>query len=199
MDDGSTDGSREIIQGYGERIVPVLKENGGQASAFNAGFASSTGEIVIFLDADDYLAPEAAQRVAESWRPGLSKIQYLLEVVNEKGEGKGQVEPFDRKLPNGDLRDLILSQGLYASPPTSGNAFDRDALNRILPMPEKEWRICADGYIIMLTPLLWRGALLVRDPRQLPDTRFQSLRDGEAGPQQGALLCRTRTYRNKSC
>ncbi len=39
VDDGSTDDSRKIIESYGERIKPVLKENGGQASAFNAGFS----------------------------------------------------------------------------------------------------------------------------------------------------------------
>src|SRR5262249_16939261 len=38
VDDGSTDGSREIIAAYGDRVRPVLKANGGQASAFNAGF-----------------------------------------------------------------------------------------------------------------------------------------------------------------
>ena len=43
VDDGSVDHSREIIQGYGGRIQPVLKENGGQASALNAGFAASRG------------------------------------------------------------------------------------------------------------------------------------------------------------
>jgi len=43
VDDGSTDNSREIIAGYGDRIIPVLKENGGQNSAFDAGFAASAG------------------------------------------------------------------------------------------------------------------------------------------------------------
>lgn len=37
VDDGSTDDSREILASYGERILTVLKENGGQASSFNAG------------------------------------------------------------------------------------------------------------------------------------------------------------------
>ena len=41
VDDGSTDNSREIIAHYGNHIIPILKENGGQASAFNAGFAAS--------------------------------------------------------------------------------------------------------------------------------------------------------------
>ncbi len=53
VDDGSTDNSCEIIAGYGDRIIPILKENGGQASAFNAGFAISTGEWIALLDSDD--------------------------------------------------------------------------------------------------------------------------------------------------
>lgn len=53
VDDGSTDKSREIIANYGDRITPVLKENGGQASAFNTGLATSKGEIIIYLDSDD--------------------------------------------------------------------------------------------------------------------------------------------------
>ena len=43
VDDGSSDGSQDIILGYGARIKPIFKENGGQASAFNAGFAASRG------------------------------------------------------------------------------------------------------------------------------------------------------------
>ena len=48
VDDGSQDSSQEIIGSYGNQIVPVLKENGGQASAFNEGFRVSQGEIVMF-------------------------------------------------------------------------------------------------------------------------------------------------------
>src|SRR5712692_1029705 len=66
VDDGSTDNSREIIAGsYGSRIVPVLKENGGQASAFNAGFAVSRGEVVFFLDSDDMLLPRSEEHTSE--------------------------------------------------------------------------------------------------------------------------------------
>src|SRR5262249_35043848 len=57
VDDGSTDGSRSVIQGYAKRLVVVSKANGGQASAFNAGFAKSRGEIICFLDADDVFLP----------------------------------------------------------------------------------------------------------------------------------------------
>ena len=59
VDNYSSDGSREIIAGYGNRIGVILKEEGRQISSFNRGFAASRGGIVIFLDADDYLAPDA--------------------------------------------------------------------------------------------------------------------------------------------
>ena len=62
VDDGSTDGSREIIESFADRIVPVIKANGGHGSALNAGFDASRGEIVMFLDADDELLPKPLSR-----------------------------------------------------------------------------------------------------------------------------------------
>src|ERR687892_2224498 len=47
VDDGSTDDSRAVIGRYRDRVVTVLKENGGQASAFNAGFKHASGSAVI--------------------------------------------------------------------------------------------------------------------------------------------------------
>jgi len=52
VDDGSTDESRNVLARYDDRIDVVLKENGGQASALNAGLARCSGDAVIFLDAD---------------------------------------------------------------------------------------------------------------------------------------------------
>src|SRR6266700_1460758 len=66
VDDGSTDNSREVIARYGNRILPLVKDNGGQASAFNAGFRRSHGEVVLFLDADDALFPTAAAGAVEA-------------------------------------------------------------------------------------------------------------------------------------
>src|SRR5688572_2252661 len=59
VDDGSTDESRSVIASFARRIKSVLKENGGQASALNAGFKASQGGVIIFLDADDTLLPTA--------------------------------------------------------------------------------------------------------------------------------------------
>ncbi len=58
VDDGSTDDSKQIINSLCDQIIPVLKQNGGQASAINAGFRVSSGDIICLLDADDLYLPE---------------------------------------------------------------------------------------------------------------------------------------------
>ncbi len=153
VDDGSTDGSRKTIESYGERIAPIFKTNGGQGSAFNAGFAASRGEIVIFLDADDELLPEAIDQVVKAWRPGVTKVQFQLELIDERGTPLGmRVPPIDGFMPNGDIRDRIVRFGEYPCPPSSGNAYARSALTRLMPLDETIWLVNADKPLFFLTP-----------------------------------------------
>jgi hypothetical protein len=158
VDDGSTDDSRAVIRPYGNRVVTVLKENGGQASAFNAGFRASHGDIVIFLDADDVLLPDTAARTAKVFaeQPRTAKVHYRLEVVDRQRHPTGQFVPAAQvALPEGDLRERVLhSPDDVPYPPTSGNAFAASALKRILPMPEFDFRLLADVYLLNLASLL---------------------------------------------
>jgi hypothetical protein len=158
VDDGSTDDSRAVIARYGGRIVVVLKENGGQASAFNAGFQRASGSAVIFLDADDVLDRETATRVAAVFagRPGLAKVHYRLALMDGNGRPTGaMVPPAGLRLPSGDLRRLArLHPDDVPYPPASGNAFASWALERVLPMPEDDFRILADVYLLNLVALL---------------------------------------------
>lgn len=157
VDDGSTDDSREIIESYGERLIPVFKANGGQASAFNAGFAHSRGDIVIFLDADDELLPDTVERVAKAFDddPDLVKVQYRLEIVTTEGAPTGNfTPPAGLPLPSGDLRKHILRfPDDVRTPPASGNAFHAAALREIMPMPLNGGRTGADRYLFNLVPL----------------------------------------------
>ena len=57
VDPGSTDGSREIIESYGDRIVKVFHPDAGPADGLNKGFARATGEIFGFINSDDYFMP----------------------------------------------------------------------------------------------------------------------------------------------
>ena len=57
VDDGSTARTPEIVRKFQPRVRLIRKANGGQASAFNAGIPEARGEIVAFLDGDDWWAP----------------------------------------------------------------------------------------------------------------------------------------------
>ena len=158
VDDGSTDDSREILRSYADRIELVLKPNGGQASALNAGFARSRGRAVIFLDADDVLCTDAAARVAAVFArdPRVVKVQYRMRVIDAHGEPTGATKPIrNLPLPQGDIsRDEAVFPFDLVWLPTSANAFSADALRRIMPIPEAEFRACADWYLVHLTALL---------------------------------------------
>ena len=152
VDDGSTDNCPEILRRYASRVKLVLKTNGGQASAFNAGIALATGDVVMLLDADDMLRPDAAATVAAAWRPGMAKIHYPLALIDKDGTSLGGAVP-RVSLPSGDLSQEVLRRGFYVSSPTSGNAFSRETLQRLMPIPgEEEWRQGAEGYLVFLAP-----------------------------------------------
>jgi glycosyltransferase involved in cell wall biosynthesis len=157
VDDGSRDGSNEVITKFRRQITAIFKENGGQASALNAGFACSQGDIVIFLDSDDVLHPDAAGLAVDVFRanPETAKVQFRMEVIDVQGRPTGAVKP-DCRLPllSGDLRQQALAFP-FDLPwlPTSGNAFAADVLKRIFPIPESSFRILADYYLSHLAPL----------------------------------------------
>jgi glycosyltransferase involved in cell wall biosynthesis len=156
VDDGSTDGSRDVIAGFEPRIVPILKDNGGQASALNAGFEAARGDVVIFLDSDDMLCSSAVARCAREFDSDkVVKVHWPLWRVDSSGNKTGGVVP-DHSLVEGDLRDLIIDLGPETvasppnSPPTSGNAWSRHFLSKVLPIPEMTYRFGADSYLLNL-------------------------------------------------
>ncbi len=163
VDDGSKDNSREVINNYGARIVSVFKKNGGQASAFNAGFQASQGEIICFLDADDYYAANKVSRIVELFRqnPGSGWIFHELDDVDTN---KHHLEfPINLGVSEcvfSDLRENILKGHLLPQfPATSGLCFKRNILKQILPMPE-QLLISADNFLRLATIYLSPGLLL---------------------------------------
>ena len=73
VDPGSADGSREIIESYGDRIIRVFDKDSGPADGLNQGFAKATGDVLGFINADDYLLPGALSIVAAHFKEqGLS-------------------------------------------------------------------------------------------------------------------------------
>lgn len=71
VNDGSTDSSMDILHKFAQtdnRIKIIDKPNGGLSSARNAGLKVANGQMIMFLDSDDYLSPNACERV---WRETL--------------------------------------------------------------------------------------------------------------------------------
>ncbi len=61
IDDGSTDGSSEIMSEYSDRVNIITKRNAGQAAARNDGFDVAVGRYIYFMDSDDKIAPETLE------------------------------------------------------------------------------------------------------------------------------------------
>jgi hypothetical protein len=153
VDDCSTDNSREVIRTYGDRITPVLQpQNRGHGAAMNAGFLRTTGEIVIFLDADDYLYPNTMRRIVESRIPGAAQYQYRLDLVDGEGRVMDTFPPKEFAWEDGDVTHALLTRGRYSTTVTSGLAFSRRALDCILPMDEHAFRMGGDGYLVTVAP-----------------------------------------------
>jgi hypothetical protein len=165
VDDGSTDGSRELLEGYADQVEVVLKEHGGQASALNAGLERCRGEVLLVLDADDCLRPQAAERVAAAFAadPRLSKVQFPMAIVDLDGRPTGEVKPGGHlQAPTGDQRraELLFPFDLPWLP-GGGTGFRTEAVRRILPIPAADYpRSGADWYLVHLTALLGEAALL---------------------------------------
>lgn len=89
VDDGSRDCSLEICREYerkDSRVQVIHKENGGVASARNAGLGAMTGDYFLLIDADDYVDPQMAERLLESVRTEQTDMAVCgFQMVYEDG------------------------------------------------------------------------------------------------------------------
>jgi hypothetical protein len=154
VDDGSLDNSSEIIRSYGDRIISVIKNNAGQSSCYSRGFSACSGDLVLFLDADDYLRPYCLSEVIGIWKEGYVKAHFYLDVVDESGASLHAVVPSGRLRHGTDPLKMMRLFGAYCSPPASGNIYSRTFLTRILPMENESqlWNGGADSVPIFAAP-----------------------------------------------
>jgi len=154
VDDGSTDSSRSIIDNYAPRVRTIFKNNGGQASALNAGYEAAAGEVIMFLDADDILHVDAATHAARqfSGNAALARIQWPLEIVDIDAAPSGRLTPNPRMMRSGDLRSHIVKYRTHVWSPTSGNAYADGVLQKVMPVPS-EFSFGADLYLAEMTAL----------------------------------------------
>jgi glycosyltransferase involved in cell wall biosynthesis len=104
LDGGSTDHTLDILRGYGDRIVWKSQPDRGQSHAVNSGLRSADGEIIGWLNSDDYYLPGAFARVIECFRqhPAAAMVYGRALMVNERGDTMREYPTFP--LTRDDLR-----------------------------------------------------------------------------------------------
>lgn len=162
VDDGSTDGTLEVMRGFEREpaVLVIAKENAGKASALNAGLERAAGEIIFFVDADGVFAPDTITEMLKGFETdrvgavcgndspvNLDRLQTRLASL-QTHVGTGFVR-----------RALAVIQCL---PIVSGNigAFRRSVLRQTGPFVEGfigedlelTWRVHKAGYRVAFQP-----------------------------------------------
>jgi glycosyltransferase involved in cell wall biosynthesis len=108
VDGASTDGSVEIIKKYADKLVWwVSEKDAGQADAVNKGLARATGEIVAWLNSDDYYLPGAVSAAVKIFEenPDVLLVYGNMLAVDERGN------PFNSlRYKQLTLQDLLCFQ-----------------------------------------------------------------------------------------
>jgi glycosyltransferase involved in cell wall biosynthesis len=135
IDDGSTDESRDILSSYRDpRMRCEFQENSGQAAAWNRAFTLSRGELVLFLDSDDWWEPHKIELMVQFHRllkGAYSILQHNLTVMRD-----GHEYPYRRTLQSGDcFAEMKATGNINFFVTSSGLGFPRRVLEALFPLP----------------------------------------------------------------
>ena len=97
IDGGSTDSTLEILRGYRDRLVWKSEHDRGQADAVNKGLRSAEGEIIGWLNSDDYYLPDCFKHVIECFarNPDAVMIYGRALMVDRDGDTLREYPTFD--------------------------------------------------------------------------------------------------------
>jgi hypothetical protein len=138
VDDGSIDRTPEIVQCFEPNLRYIRKENGGQASAFNAGIPECRGQIIAFLDGDDYWLPGKLSRVTEvlSKNPAVGFVGHAIKESLPDGQERISALAKDEKFRIQSLDSAKLFRLRKSLLGTSRMTMRAEIARRILPVPE---------------------------------------------------------------
>ena len=155
VDDGSTDRTPEIVARFEPRVRLIRKTNGGQASAFNAGIPQCGGEIIAFLDGDDWWAPGKLRRIVKELEtnPEVGIVGNGITEVFDNGDEQSEVLHVTPRFRINSLDGARIFRRRKSQLGTSRMTVRAEILRAILPVPESI-KIEADEYIFTLAAAL---------------------------------------------
>ncbi|MBD5642266.1 MAG: glycosyltransferase [Desulfovibrio sp.] len=119
VDDCSTDKSREEIAVWLQRDHRVKlvahSKNLGTHMARKSGVAQATGDIVMFVDSDDFLAPEACEKAADSIAQGFDICHFGLNLIDHGRMSKRKIEWYDKYFNSLEAREYTRTVLLSAA------------------------------------------------------------------------------------
>ena len=135
VDDGSTDGSVEIVQRYEGRLTAAIRqENAGQVAALNRGFARTSGAYMGYLNSDDTLLPGAVARMAAELEadPSLLLVYGDALYTDEHGRQTGYLPAREF-----DVAAMVRACDNHVVQPST--LWRREAWERFGPLNEDGW------------------------------------------------------------
>jgi len=151
VDDGSTDESRDVLRELVDSAEAIFQPNGGQACALNAGVARARGDIICFLDADDWWRESKVEQVVSAVPFAIDAGAMVRHAV-ALCDGRRVLTDDSTVLRAGIHRCLkprhVLTNRWHA--PTSALAITRALADRVFPLPASGLRISADAAIYTL-------------------------------------------------
>lgn len=154
VDDGSTDRTREIVEGFrSDRIRYVCKEHGGVAPARNEALRHCRGDCIAILDSDDLYEPDMLQAGVDALRenPELDAVYTDLAIIDDRGKETGVVCSYENVRPDRIIAETFL-EGCNAVP-FGSMMVRRELVDRIGPFDER-FSISEDSdYIVRLARL----------------------------------------------
>lgn len=169
IDDGSTDNTAALVAKFAPRIRYICKKNGGQASAFNAAIPELHGEIIAFLDADDWWTKNKLSAVLDIFQgdPSIGMVGHAYyRCYDERHAGNDLTEIVG---PEKSTRiTLSNSDGARQADPlrncfgTSRLAIRKTILDKLPPIPE-ELIFSADAFVLTVAMAL-ADAYVLEEP-----------------------------------
>ena len=184
IDDGSTDRTEEIIRSFGNAVRYYRKQNGGQASAFNFGIPLCRGEVICFLDGDDWWHPKKLKAILDAFQGNEERCgvgHSIVEVDEVSGESFIIGPPHVIRIDFTSRDSIAMFHKFSCCLGTSRLAMKRTAAAALLNIPER-LVFEADEYLFTLLPTLGEviilpealtyyrihGGNLYQDSRSLP-------------------------------